>query len=597
MMIPEWKMQAPRGVRSLLMETLEKRELFAADLVIHWNNVALDAIRASSTVPPIASRSLAILHTSVYDSLNAIDRAYQPYAIDRVALPNTSREAAVAAAAHRVLVELFAGQKATIDDALQSSLATIPDGPAETNGVDLGRQVATQILALRVDDGSSATVNYTQGNAPGDWQRTPPAFAAPLLPHWGGVRPFGLRSATQFAVDGPPALTSAEYAAAFNEVKEFGSLTSTLRTADQTNIAKFWANGAGTSTPPGHLNVLAQTVSLSQNRSLAENARLFAMLNVALADAAIACWDTKFEYDYWRPITAIRAADTDGNAATAADPDWQPLLTTPPFSGYTSGHSTFSGAAAEVLEAFFGRDNISFTLDSEDPSVPDRSYSSFSQAAEESAVSRLYGGIHFNFDNNDGLEAGRSIGKYIASRHFQPASMPAQSGLIGATLVVSGSNRSDNIEILRQGRHILVLGSGQPQRYAFSQVSAISVDARGGNDRVFIDSSLRIGATLLGGSGNDVLIGGGGNDFLDGGSGNDHLYGMAGNDTLLGGDGNDYLYGGRGNDTLRGGLGNDWLFGELGNDHLDGEEGNDWLFGGPGIDVLSDLRGRNRKFQ
>lgn len=588
---------SPSSSRRLHLETLEKRELFATDMVIDWNNVALEAIRDSSTAPPIAARALAIVQTSVYDALNAIDRTSKPYAVDVVALPNTSREAAVAAAAHRVLEVLFPSQETTIDAALVTSLATITDGAAETNGVALGERVADQMLALRANDGSNATVTYTHGTDPGDWQRTPPALAAPLLPHWGDVKTFGIKSAAQFPLSGPPALTSTTYAAALNEVKDLGSLTSTSRTVDQTNIAKFWANGGGTATPPGHLNMMAQTVTMAQNKSLAENAKLFAMLNVALADAAIACWNAKYDFDFWRPITAIREAGTDGNAATTADPAWEPLLATPPFPTYTSGHSSFSGAAAEVLKSFFGTDNISFTLDSEDPTVADRSFTSFSQAADESAVSRLYGGIHFNFDNNDGLAAGRSIGQYVASRLFQSATLPTKSSLIGDTLVVTGSNNSDNITVLRQGQQIVVLGGGAPQRYTLAQIAAISVDARGGNDRVFIDPSLSINATILGGAGNDILFGGGGNDNIDGGIGNDLIFGMAGNDTLLGGDGNDNLYGGNGNDTLKGGAGKDWLFGELGDDDLDGEADDDWLFGGLGTDLLVGGTGKNKVFQ
>lgn len=581
----------------LFFESLEKRELFAADMVIDWNNVALDAIRATSTAPPIASRALAIMQTSVYDAVNAIDRIYKPYAVNLVAAGNASREAAVASAAHRVLENLFPSQKSTIDAALSNSLAGIPDGIAESNGITLGQQVADQMLSLRVNDGSTSTVNYTNGTEPGDWQRTPPALAAPLLPHWGAVKTFGITSASQFPVSGPPALSSTSYAAAFEEVKQLGALNSTTRTADQTNIAKFWANGASTATPPGHWNVLAQTVSMAHNKSLAENARLFAMLNVALADAAIACWDAKFDFDFWRPITAIRAADTDGNSATLADAQWQPLLTTPPFPSYTSGHSTFSGAAAQVLKAFFGTDNFSFTLESEDSSVPDRSFTSFTQAADESAVSRLYGGIHFNFDNDDGLVAGRAIGSFVASQLFQAAPVEAKSSLLGTTLVVSGSNKSDSINILRRGKQILVLGAGVTQRYPLSLVSSIVVDAHAGNDRVYVDPSLIAGVTIRGGAGNDTLFGAGGSDFIDGGAGNDILFGMAGNDLLLGGDGIDHLYGGRGNDTIKGGAGDDWLYGELGNDSLDGEAGNDWLLGGAGADLFTDIWGKNKKVQ
>jgi PAP2 superfamily/RTX calcium-binding nonapeptide repeat (4 copies) len=583
--------------RRLALETLDRRELFAADMVIDWNNLALEAIRDSSTAPPVASRALAIAQTSVYDALNAIDRSSKPYAVDVVALPNTSREAAVAAAAHRVLEVLFASQESVLDAALTSSLAGIPDGPEENNGVALGLRVANQMLALRANDGANATVDYSSGAQPGDWQRTLPSFAAPLLPHWGGVTTFGIESASQFELPGPPDLSSSTYAAALNEVKELGSLNSTTRTVDQTDIAKFWANGGTTATPPGHLNMLAQTVSLQKGISLAENARLFAMLNVALADAAIACWDAKYDFDFWRPITAIRAADTDGNSETIADSTWLPLLNTPPFPGYTSGHSTFSGAATEVLKSFFGTDNISFTLDSEDESVADRSYTSFTQAAEESAVSRLYGGIHFNFDNNDGLAVGYSIGRYVSSELFQSTTLPAKSGLVGDTLVVTGSARSDKISIQRQGQHILVLGAGEPQKYALSQVQSISIDVRAGDDHVFLHPSLTMSATILGGAGKDHLHGGGGNDTMDGGSGNDSLFGFSGNDTLMGGDGNDSLFGGLGNDSLKGGSGNDWLFGNLGNDQLDGEAGDDWLFGGFGTDQFTDTQGKNRRFR
>jgi PAP2 superfamily/RTX calcium-binding nonapeptide repeat (4 copies) len=512
-------------------------------------------------------------------------------------LPETSREAAVVAAAHRVLEVLFSSQESVLDAAMNSSLAGIPDGPAETNGVALGQRVANQMLALRANDGANATSNYTPDTEPGDWQPTLPAFAAPLLPHWGGVTTFGIQSASQFALDGPPDLTSSDYAAALNEVKEFGSLTSTTRTLDQTNIAKFWANGGTTATPPGHLNLLAQAVSLQKGISLAENAKLFAMLNVALADAAIACWDAKYDFDYWRPITAIRAADTDGNSETVADPPWLPLLNTPPFPGYTSGHSTFSGAAAEVMKSFFGTDNISFTLDSEDDSVADRSYTSFTQAAEESAVSRLYGGIHFNFDNNDGLTVGYAIGRYVSRELFQTTTLPAKSGLVGNTLVVTGSTLADKINIQRKGRQILVLGAGEPQEYALSQVQSISIDVRAGNDRVIMDHAISLDATILGGAGNDLLFGASGNDMMDGGSGDDFLHGGAGNDRLRGGDGNDYLFGGLGHDTLKGGAGNDWLFGNLGNDELDGEAGDDWMFGGGGTDQFTDTKGKNRKFR
>jgi hypothetical protein len=236
---------------------------------------------------------------------------------------------------------------------------------------------------------------------------------------------------------GPPALNTAEYAAALNEVKSLGATNSTTRTPEQTNIARFWADGAGTSTPPGHWNRIAQSVAAAQGNTLSENARMFALLNLAEADAAVVSWDNKYQTNYWRPVTAIQLADQDGNAATDPDPNWTPLIATPPFPTYTSGHSTFSGAAAEILKLFYGTDNISFTTSAEGAAgVADRSFTSFSQAAGEAADSRLYGGIHFRFDNDHGLENGIALGQFIFANELQPIPEPSTwvlliSGAIG----------------------------------------------------------------------------------------------------------------------------------------------------------------------
>jgi hypothetical protein len=236
-------------------------------------------------------------------------------------------------------------------------------------------------------------------------------------------------------------LTSAQYAADLNEVKSLGAMNSTTRTADQTNIARFWADGANTSTPPGHWNRIAQTVGTAQGNTLSENARMFALLNLAEADAAIVSWDNKFQTDFWRPITAIRLADQDGNAGTDPDPNWVPLITTPPFPTYTSGHSTFSAAAAEILSSFYGTDNISFTTSAEGaPGVPDRSFTSFSQAALEAANSRIYGGIHYRFDSEHGLENGRALGQFVFANELQPIPEPSSLaiGAVGLAVVAWG---------------------------------------------------------------------------------------------------------------------------------------------------------------
>lgn len=550
-----------RAVRRLSLEPLESRSLLAADMVLEWNEIALDAIRTDLTSPPRASRTLAIMHTAIYDAVNAIDRTHQPYAVDVLAAPSTSREAAVAAAAHAVLVNQFPGQQATFTAALTASLATIPDGAAENLGVALGANVAAQMLALRATDGSATEVVHTPGSDPGDWQPTPPANAPALSPQWGDVTPFAMTSGSQFSPSGIPALTSAEYTAAFDEVKELGDLNSLTRTADQTDIARFWANGAGTATPPGHLNVMAQIAAEQQGNSLAENARLFAMLNVALADAAIMCWDTKYETDFWRPITAIRAADTDGNPDTDLDAAWTPLITTPPFPSYVSGHSGFSGAAAAVLAAFFGTDNISFVLPSEDPAVADRSFTSFSQAAQESADSRLYGGIHWRFDNEDGLTSGSALGHFVADNFFAAATQGAEAGLVGTTLVVFGTEGRDSLAVLRVKNNLVVYrGSQKLGTFPAAAVAALDIDARAGNDVVQIGGNIATPATIRGGDGNDMLFGGRGNDTLLGGDGHDYLFGLLGNDTLDGGNGNDWLFGGHGLDTLIGGPGRNRLF-------------------------------------
>jgi hypothetical protein len=362
-------------------------------MVIQWNDILRDAVRTASSPPTIASRAMAITQAAVYDSVNALDRTHEAYLVDALAHPKASREAAVAAAAHRALVALYPTQTAALDARLAASLAAIPDGKAEDDGVALGRSVADQILALRQNDGSGVVLPpYLGSLAPGKWRPTPPASLPGLHPQWPEVTPFAMTSADQFRPAAPPALASDDYTTAFNEVKELGSATSTTRTPEQTAIALFWINGAGTASAPGHLNLLAQIVAQARGNTLEENARLFAALNVAIADSVINCWDAKYEFGFWRPVTGIRLAADDGNPDTTPDAAWTPLVVTPPFPSYTSAHSSVSGAAAAVLADFFGTDDIAFTLPSQNPALPARSYTSFSQAAEESAVSRLYGG-------------------------------------------------------------------------------------------------------------------------------------------------------------------------------------------------------------
>jgi membrane-associated phospholipid phosphatase len=249
---------------------------------------------------------------------------------------------------------------------------------------------------------------------------TPPAFAAYLLPQWGFVTPFAMMDHVQFRPPGPPALNTTKWTADYNEVKALGAAVGSTRTTNQTQIALFWADGAGTETPPGHWNSITQDVGAAQGNTLEENARLFALLNIAMADAAICAWDAKYNFNCWRPVTAIRNGDTDGNAATDPDPAWSSFIVTPPFPGYISGHSTFSGAAATVLALFYGTDHISFTTGSDFLPGVFRSFNSFSAAADEAATSRLCGGIHSRSDNEDGLNSGLRIGEWTINHYLKP---------------------------------------------------------------------------------------------------------------------------------------------------------------------------------
>jgi hypothetical protein len=290
--------------------------------------------------------------------------------------------------------------------------------------------VAQQILQLRASDGSTNVVPYTPGTLPGQWRPTPPAQAAALLPGWGAVTCFTMSGGDQFRPPPPPPVDSSAYAFEFNTVKLYGGTNSALRTADQTQVALFWADGGGTETPPGHWHHIAQVVAAGTSPALPvhDSARLFALLALATADAAICAWDAKYAFHLWRPITAVREAAADGNPETEADPAWTPLIATPPFPEYTSGHSTFSRAAATVLAGFFGGEKA-FTIGSDGLPGVTRSFGSFSEAADESGISRLYGGIHWPGANLHGQAAGFQIGRQVLAHFLRPLEA-AQFGLL-----------------------------------------------------------------------------------------------------------------------------------------------------------------------
>ncbi len=383
-----------------------------ADVVTDWNNAALDAIRAGNTSPPIASRSLAIFHASIYDAVNGITRTHEAYLVPSAVPPSASREAAASAAAHDALVNLFPASASSFDALHAAILATIPNGPQKTAGIVWGGFVANQILAARANDGSNAIVSPPGGSGPGVWVPTPPAFLPYLLPQWGFVLPFGMTNSSQFRPPGPPSLDSQQYAADYDEVKGLGAAVGSTRTEDQTEIALFWADGAGTETPPGHWNSIAQIIAAARGNTLEENARLLALLNIAMADAAICAWDAKYTFDFWRPVTAIAFAEPELN--------WMSFIVTPPFPDYVSGHSTFSAAAATVLPLFYGTEDLPFTTSSDFLPGVYRSFATCRDAADEAALSRIYGGIHFRTASEDGLQAGVSIGEWTVTHYLLP---------------------------------------------------------------------------------------------------------------------------------------------------------------------------------
>lgn len=391
-----------------------------ADAVLDWNARLMDAIRQERIDPPRATRRMAIVNTSIFDAVNGLGGGFEPYHVTDAGPAGASAEAAAIAAAHRTLTALFPDLASTFDTARDADLAAIPDGAAKTDGVAWGIAVADQILALRANDGSQTVVPYQAPTGANWWVPTPPAFAPPLRPNWATVTPWAMTGPAQFRVASPPPLTSQAYTAAFEEVRRLGRIDSAERTADQSQIAQFWDDGPGTETPPGHWSVIAQIVAEAEGTSLIENARLFALQAIIVADAAIVSWDNKYFYGHWRPYTGIREADTDGNPATVTDATWESFINNPPFPAYTSGHSSFSGSSGKILELFFGRDDIAFTVGSGGTPGITRDFAGFTQAAEEAGQSRIYGGIHWQYDNQGGLTSGRALARHVFFNFLRP---------------------------------------------------------------------------------------------------------------------------------------------------------------------------------
>jgi membrane-associated phospholipid phosphatase len=386
-----------------------------ADEVTDWNENMLQAALVAGTSPMVTSRAAAMVQTAVFDALNGIERRYTPIHVTAEAPRGASRRAAVAQAAYTILVDLFPPQKADLDAKLASSLAALMDQDGDSDeesilrGVTWGQSVANAIWTWRSADGFTPPPSpFLGGTAVGEWRPTPPAFASGATPQFATMVPWSIQTQSQFRPDGPPALSSSQWAADFNETKSMGSSLSLLRSADQTLLARFW----NASTVTYYWNNVAVNLATERHFTMSESAHLLALLNVAVADAVIACWAAKYHYVAWRPVTAIPLADTDGNASTDADPLWAPLLVTPAHPEYPSGHSTTSGAAAAVLVHFFG-EQTAFTVDSNVMLGATRSFTSFSAAQDEIANARIFGGIHFRSACVDGRATGGKVASYV----------------------------------------------------------------------------------------------------------------------------------------------------------------------------------------
>jgi hypothetical protein len=386
-----------------------------ADVVQDWNTIMLNTIAAQN--PFAQARFGAIAQLAVFEAINACTGIYEPYLGSIVASAGASPEAAAVAAAHRILTNYFQSPPVTmtLNAARDASLLSIPDGPSKADGIAVGIAVANAMIALRANDGSAPLQTFLPSSTdPGVWQPTPPANGPGLFLNWRNVTPFGIESSDQFRLGPPPALTSERYTKDYDEVKRVGEQNSAARPQDRADVAIFYAAAA----PTQVWNAAAQQVSIERPLSLSAKARAFALLNMAISDALVSIFDTKYFYVFWRPVTAIRAGDSDGNPKTEGDTGWTPFITTPSFPSYASAHASGSGAAAKVLELLFGEGGHAITLSY--PTVPGviLRYTTFRQITGDIDDARVYGGIHFRFDQEEGGKLGRRVGRYVVKHYL-----------------------------------------------------------------------------------------------------------------------------------------------------------------------------------
>ena len=385
-------------------------------VISDWNAIAVSTLAGDPTKIGHSQvfLYLGFVQAAVYDAVVGVDGRYEPYRFHARAPRGTSDTAAAVAAAHEVLVTYFPYAKTNLDTAYASSLAQIPDGRAKTNGIAFGTRAADNLIRLRAHDGRDAPIFFTKPPAPGVWRPTPPALLSMFDPWLGFVTPLLVRSATQFGPPPPPALTSARYTRDFNEVKAYGSATSTIRSADQTATAMFFSNAFI------QLNATLRDQATMRNLDIVQSARMFAAVDMSVADALITVWRAKYDYGLWRPITAIREADTDGNPATIADPAWVPFITTPPYPEYPSGFNSVAATTTGGLDELFHTDRLNLTLVSTPVPNVTRHYETGSALRADVVNARVWQGIHFRFADLASRDLGLRLSDWTIDHYFQP---------------------------------------------------------------------------------------------------------------------------------------------------------------------------------
>jgi hypothetical protein len=386
-----------------------------ADVIIDWNETAVTAGYAARVSPGLSARNIAMVHVAMFEALNSIEPRYAPYRSQLPVESGASMDAAAAAAAHYLLARMYPDQAKQMEKAFQASLGAVADGPPKTEGIRLGEEAARAILFERSTDGAAAPNTYRPFTIPGRYVPT----ELPVMSSWGAVRPFALKTSSQFRPVPPYALTSMQWAKDYNEVKKMGAKSGSDRTAEQSEIARFWAFVG-----PATYNPIARQLATANNLGVLENARFFALFSMAATDAGMAIFEAKYKYNLWRPVTAIRNGDLDGNKATERDPSWEPFVATPMHPEYPCAHCTFQSTAASVLEAFFGDQVATFKLTSITAPGVIRSFSKLSDYVAEVVNARVYDGVHYRTSGEVGAAMGRKIGQYTVQNYLK---RPAQS--------------------------------------------------------------------------------------------------------------------------------------------------------------------------